>query len=179
MNAKMIRFVVILGAAGAAWIFGGDDRAQSGDSVVEFAVDDHAMNAAQAEAQRHLSRFFDAALTSNGISKPNTMVKVAFPVEGSQDQDMGVEVIWVGAFQTDGSDFVGQLANEPVAMPGLQAGSRVRFTEDMIRDWILPSEDGRAYGHYTTRVIVAQSDDDNFKQMISQVLMPNPAPASW
>ena len=177
MNAKMIRLVVIAGAAGAAWLWGdADTSARSGDPVVEFAANDQTMNDAQAEAQRHLPNFFGAALDANGASKPDTFVKVAFPVDQG---DMSVEVVWVSAFTKSGASMTGRLSNDPVAMPGLSAGSSVSFSEDMVRDWILPSPDGRAWGHYTTRVIAAQSQDENFQAQISQILMPDPAPKDW
>lgn len=180
MNAKIIRLIVILGAAGAAWFWGdADTSARSGDPVVEFAPGDKVMGDAQAEAQRHLPKFFEAALTEQGQSKPDTLLKVAFPIDDPSSSDMGVEVIWVGPFVRTGDGFSGALANEPVSMPGLHAGSTVSFSEDMVRDWILPAPDGRAWGHYTTRVIAAQSEDENFKAMISQILMPDAAPKDW
>ncbi|MEL7106472.1 MAG: DUF2314 domain-containing protein [Pseudomonadota bacterium] len=180
MNAKLIRLVVIAGVAGAAWLWGdADTSARSGDPVVEFAPGDQVMGAAQAAAQSHLPKFLEAALSDTGQSKPDTLVKVAFPVDDPNGSDMGVEVIWVGPFARTVDGFSGLLANEPVAMPGYHAGSSVTFDEDMIRDWILPGPDGRAWGHYTTRVIAAQSQDENFQAMISQILMPDPAPKEW
>lgn len=180
MNAKMIRLILIAGVAAGAWFWGdADSSARSGDPVVEFAAGDRVMGDAQAEAQLHLPKFFKAALTASGQSKPDTLLKVAFPIDDPQSPEMGVEVIWVSDFRRSGSEFSGRLSNEPVSMPGLHLGSRVAFTQDMVRDWVLPGPDGRAYGHYTTRVIAAQSDNAEFRDMIEQVLMPNPAPADW
>ncbi len=181
MNSKMIKTIVILGALGAFWILGdSDSEARSkGDPVVEFAASDLTMNDAQAEAQRTLPKFFEASLDPAGEAQRDTLVKVAFPVENAATPDMKVEVIWVGPFRKHGDSFVGSLANEPVSMPGFHAGSEVEFSEDMIRDWIMPGPDGRAFGHYTTRVIAFQSEDTQFKSMIAQMLMPNPAPDGW
>lgn len=181
MNFKMIKTLAILGALGAFWVFGdSDSEARSkGDPVVEFAANDLTMNDAQAEAQRTLPKFFEATLDGAGRAQRDSLVKVAFPIEDASTPDMGVEVIWVGPFRKDGDSFVGALANEPVSMPGFNAGSQVEFSQDMIRDWIMPGPDGRAFGHYTTRVIASQSDDTQFKSMIARMLMPNPAPAGW
>lgn len=180
MNSKMLRVVVLLGISGAAWLFGNPESdAGNGDPVVNFAAHDQDMNAAQATAKSHLPDFFKAALTPSGSSKPDTLVKVAFPIDDPQSPDIGFEVIWVGQFQMAEKGFIGRLANEPVSMPGFEAGSPVEFTEEMVRDWILPNGDGRFYGHYTTRVIAAQSDNAQFQDMIAQILMPEPVPADW
>lgn len=177
MTFRMIKGLAVLAAVGVAWIFGNPSSdARSGDPVVEFAATDQTMNDAQAEARRQLPKFMDTVLDADGLARSDTLVKVAFPTD---NPDMEVEVIWVGPFRRVGNGYAGALANEPVAMPGHHAGTEVTFSEDMIRDWILPGPDGRAFGHYTTRVIAAQSNNAEFRQMIGEILMPTPAPDDW
>ena len=146
------------------------------NGLENFPADDAEMNAAQAEAREHLPKFLSVALDDEGVSKEGCLVKVAFHVGGTSR----VEVIWVGPFRElqDGG-FAGALENDSVDMPGLSACDEVRFSLDMIQDWRLLDGTGRAYGHFTTRVIAATTTAPRLAERIAQIVSETPVPADW
>lgn len=165
-------FMVVVGGALylAGSLLGGSD-----DGVIHYDGNDLTMNEAQNEAQRSLPDFLANKLDANGVAVEGAMVKVAFPV--TREGVTGDEVIWVGPFGQMGGAFAGLLANQPVDMGG-NAGDAVEFTQDMIRDWTYQGADGKLYGNYTTRVMLADMDSGQAAQ-ISQILSTDPVPTRW
>lgn len=146
------------------------------DPVVGFDRDDPAMTAAVAAARKSLPAFLEAMLDAQGYGPDGGYLKVGFAVE---DPAIGVENIWVGPFRRLGNNrFVGLLANEPQAMPGLHNGDRVEFTQKMIVDWNLAAGDGRFWGDYTTRVVVSRLPADQARPLRKRFIEP-PVPAAW
>ncbi len=176
MNSQLIKLVFFGGCAAFGW-FASDfsGNAAGSDNVIEYGQGDMTMNDAQSEAQKHLPTFFANVLDEQGVAAEGAMVKVAFPV--TIDGVSGHEVIWVGPFGRDGNEFKGLLANRPRDMDA-QAGDLVEFTEPMIRDWMLRGPDGRLYGSYTTRVMLADLDKETAAQ-IAASLSEHPVPANW
>jgi uncharacterized protein YegJ (DUF2314 family) len=146
--------------------------ARAGDRTLEVAQGDTTMNAAQAEAQRHLDAFLLHA-TEDGLSVTGAALKVAFP-----DADGGNEVIWVEPFEVLQGGFAGRLANEPNALPGLARGDEVRFAEGEIRDWALWGGDGLLYGNFTTRVLLPRMRPESAAR-VAAVLSEAPMPPGW
>lgn len=145
-----------------------------GDPVISFENTDTEMNSAMATAQATLPVFLARATDAEGYGADGALVKVAF-IDDYGDP----EIIWVGPFLWDrGDGFAGLLANEPRALGNLRGGDRVDFTRDMIRDWSWTGPQGRLWGNYTTRVMLAQMDADTQAQM-NAILSPDPVPADW
>lgn len=160
----------ILGSVAPSFASGGG----GGDAVVGFADGDAKMGAAMATAQDTLPRFLANQIDANGNGVGNTSVKVAFDADGG-----GLEIIWVGSLQWDGdTGMEGNLNNQPNFMGDLNAGDRVTFSTDMVRDWSVVTNEGAMFGNYTTRVIVPQLDADT-QAALNAMLSPDPIPADW
>jgi uncharacterized protein YegJ (DUF2314 family) len=146
------------------------------DPVMSFSADDPTMNAAIATARKSLPLFLDTTLDADGFRSDAGHLKVSFPVDHA---DMDTEITWVGPFRRlSDDDFVGLLANEPVAMPGLHVGDAVSFRYDSIVDWNLESGDGRYWGDYTTRVVVGRLPASEAAASKGRFLDP-PVPSDW
>ena len=143
------------------------------DPVINYENTDSQMNAAQAEARSHLDRFFEHVLDANGIGQQGSGVKVAFPIG-----ENSTEVIWVSPFGIREGQLIGILANEPHSIEGMSVGDTVTFEQDQVRDWFFYGTDGKMYGSYTTRVMLADMAKDMSAQ-ISEMLSNTPAPAGW
>lgn len=135
-----------------------------GDKVVDFADDDAEMNAAKAQARQTLPVFWKHLEAHPDIDHS---LKVGLPTASGS-----LEHIWVANIRPEGDKVLGRLANAPVDLPGLEAGSPVTFTRDQISDWSY-AKDGKMYGHYTTRVIVKRLDPAEAAQVVA-MLSENP-----
>jgi uncharacterized protein YegJ (DUF2314 family) len=146
------------------------------DPIVRFEAGDPEMAAAIAAARKTLPAFLAATLDAEGYGPDDGYLKVAFPV---QHPEMETENIWVGPFRRfpDGV-FVGLLANDPHAMPGLRNGDRVEFDQAMIVDWNLAAGGGKVWGDYTTRVVVGRLPEDQAAPLRARFSDP-PVPSDW
>ena len=156
-----------LGLAGLA----GATGAAAEGGLVERRSDDPAILAAYDRAQETLPRFLELAETPPpDWSSPS--LKVAF--EGTNR----VENIWIVAFAAVDEDrFTGQLANDPVNLPGLAYGDTVRFGAEQIIDWSF-IRGGRAYGHYTTRELLGDLPEKD-AAAVRAFLSDRPLPEGW
>lgn len=69
--------------------------------------------------------------------KPGDEVKLIFRYDEEYDddeEDVAVERMWVRITGIDGDDFRGELDNDPVAIPDLQAGDEIEFASYHITD---------------------------------------------
>jgi uncharacterized protein YegJ (DUF2314 family) len=114
---------------------------------IAYLPDDHPeMSAAIAKARATLPEFRRLlAAPEPGMSD--------FGIKARFKTPDGGEHCWIGELQASGSGFVGKLTVHPQHVAGLQLGSRVEVTEDMITDWSY-SQNGVFRGHYTTKVLV-------------------------
>ncbi|SEW21702.1 Uncharacterized conserved protein YegJ, DUF2314 family [Cognatiyoonia koreensis] len=172
----MIARALVLGLALALPVAAGAEVLPEPDPTVLFDANDPEMNSAITAARKSLPLFLNNALDADGFGPRGAYVKVRFPVSGGNFDN---ENIWVGPFlRLDRADFVGLLANQPEAMPGLNAGDQVTFDYDMIVDWNLDAGAGRFYGDYTTRVVISrlsQSEQNHYK---ARFIDP-PVPTDW
>ena len=146
------------------------------DPTVLVEDNDREMNKAILAARKTLPAFLANTVDAEGYGPRGGFLKVRFEVNAQGATD---ENIWVGPFANfEGQDFVGLLANQPVAMPGLNAGDQVSFSYDMIVDWNLDAGDGRYYGDYTTRVVIARLDPSEAAAFKDRFIDP-PVPAEW
>lgn len=141
--------------------------------VIRYS-DGHArMTAAQASARQHLAQFLAHVLDEDGAASDGAAVKIAIPTAGG-----GQEVIWVSPFARRGETYLGILADEPKSIDGYHQGDLISFDSAQVRDWSFFGEDGRMYGSYTTRVIMAQLDPAQAER-IQGLLSPTPLPSNW
>jgi uncharacterized protein YegJ (DUF2314 family) len=84
---------------------------------------------------------------------PGERFKVKAPFE---TQDGGHEWMWVEVVGWEGDTLVGMLANEPFAISGLRAGSRVEVEIDSIFDYIHELPTGARVGNETQAIIERQ-----------------------
>lgn len=152
----------------------GPVRTSTGEDVVVFSDDDLRMSTAQDTAQKHFSRFLDHVLNDQDQARADAAVKVAVPLEG----EAGTEVIWVTPFARRDGLFIGALANEPRFLTGLVAGDVIAFDGGQVRDWSFYGPDGKMYGSYTTRVILADLAPEQAAR-IRALLSTNPLPSDW
>lgn len=147
--------------------------AEAADPVVEYTNDDARMNAAQKEARAHLDRFMAEVLDGDGVSVEGAAIKVAVAVDGTSN----FEVIWVAPFASRDGGLIGLLANQPRDIAG-NAGDPIRFSRDQVRDWSFFGPDGKMYGSFTTRVILADLEPAEAAQ-IAALLSDAPTPDHW
>lgn len=132
-----------------------------------------AMSAAEDAALRHLDRFFARVLNGSGAADSDAAVKIALPLRGG-----GTALAWIAPFAPDGERFIGVLATQQRAIEGYQPGDIVSFGRDQVRDWSFFGEDGKMYGSYTTRVLLAALDPE-MTSAIADILSDEPLPAGW
>ena len=147
-------------------------------AIIDLAVDDPAIVAAEAQAQASLPKFLIEVVGPDGYALQTTALKVAFDTVNPEEAGMVSEAIWVSPWGMSQGQFRGLLANEPLALGDLKAGDVVDFTQDQISDWSFVGDDGKLYGNYTTRVIVTQMPPDDAAPII-QMLSAEPVPANW
>ena len=145
---------------------------QAGDGVTPYRDTDTVMNAAIEDAQNTLDRFVRNAFDNSGHAGPDASVKVGFDVGQN-----GVEVIWVTNLTKTGRRWTGRLNNDPVFMDGVSYGDAVRFSTNQIYDWTY-SLGGKAYGSYTTRVIL-EGLDTEARAQVRATLSDRPLPPGW
>ena len=96
---------------------------------------------------------------------------------GLPTPDGGHEHIWVSNLRRERGQLVGDLANEPVGLPGRHAGSRVEIDDALVSDWAIFADEGM-YGSFTTRVMLPFIDPSEAASL-RQMLTPQPLPAGW
>lgn len=136
----------------------GQPSARMQDQVERFGPDDATMNTAIEEARAGLPRFWELYDANQG---ENFMLKVGFPTP-----DGGQEHIWVDEIRREAGGLSARIQNEPENVPSVQYGQRAPFDEALVSDWAV-TRDGRTYGHYTTRVVIASLPTEEQAQYAS------------
>lgn len=155
----------------ALWLDAAPGGAESGSLII---LDDHTpdMRKAIEKARDTLPKALEAASRGGTELSEGLSLKVTFAASN------GNEHIWVNRIARDGDGFIGLLANEPRYMPGKRHGSAVEFKPDAIIDWALPTDQGKFFGHYTTRVLI-QNIAPEERGRIRSILNLRPAPRGW
>ena len=139
---RMLAFLVLLPFRIIGRVFG------LGRAPVMHLPDDHPeMAAAIAEARATLPEF-RSRLGAPPAGTGHFGVKARFPVPGG-----GGEHCWVGDLVPEGEGFTGKLTVAPHQLPGLQLGSPVNVSQDMITDWSYALHDVYQ-GHFTTKALM-------------------------
>jgi len=141
------------------------------NNVVMVATEDEAMTQAQASAQKTLPKFLTVVQAASTDWQTATL-KVALQGETQ------IENIWVSNFKAlSEHGFEAVLSNDPVDLPGLQAGDRVKFNYAQIVDWAFVKE-GKGYGFYSVRAILPMMEDQQREGMVA-FLSTQPTPPIW
>jgi uncharacterized protein YegJ (DUF2314 family) len=140
--------------------------------VIGYEATDARMNAAIDEARRTLPFFLEAFVTSPEDQRSAFSLKL-----GLTTYDGGVEHIWVSNLRLEGGAFVGELANEPIGLPGMALGSPVDVDLDRVSDWSILAKEG-LYGGFTMRVMLADMPPQQREEM-QAYLSAQPLPEGW
>ncbi|THH38017.1 DUF2314 domain-containing protein [Aliishimia ponticola] len=146
--------------------------ADSGNMYVYPDGHDSAMLDAIEEARGTLPKALAAASTGARSFAPSLTLKVTFEVES------GAEHIWLDTIRRRGKGFSGRLANEPRYIQNARLGTVMRFDEGAIMDWSLLASDGRAFGHYSTRVLLQKLPAAQAAEY-RKILTRTPTPPNW
>ncbi len=151
----------------------GPAQAGSGDTDINYRVDDTKLKAAQTEARNHLDQFFAFILEDAAVAPDEAGVKVAVPNGDGPDK-----VIWVSPVGKRGGQFVGLLASEPNANSGQHAGDVLVFDQSQVQDWYFHGSNGKMYGSYITRAMLDDLSTDAAAR-ITALLSETPLPTNW
>ena len=112
--------------------------------VVPVSDDDPRMAAAVAEARGAFPQF--VAAFENRADDQN------FSVKGPITRGERTEFIWINVDAIEGDVIYGKLGNDPIDLPGLKLGDRVRLGADELSDWIY-FENEDMHGGFSLKVI--------------------------
>ncbi|MEQ5868405.1 DUF2314 domain-containing protein [Sagittula sp. NFXS13] len=146
------------------------------ESTIPFAQSDPDMNAAITEARSHLDAVLSRLIGADGQVHPALNLKASLPVTHFEVEN---EIIWIDSLAvTEDGGFTGHLANVPSYMPGHELGDTITFDTSQIVDWSVLADDGRMFGHYTTRVMMRQMTAAEAEQ-IGDLISADPMPDAW
>ena len=137
IGSALVLALLILGCSGK----------ESPDNFVRVSSQDAELNAAIARAQETLPGFLER-LANPMSDDADFLLKVAMLTK-----DNGREHIWVKNIERTESGLSGNIANVPVALPGIKIGDRVEFNESDVSDWLISKLDGSMEGGFTVVVL--------------------------
>lgn len=111
-------------------------------SVVPVKAADTEMDAAIRRARAGLAGFLER-MDDPAPGERGFALKVALP-----DEQGALEHIWTTNVTRAGAKFQARVANAPVAVRGIKAGSVIEFEEAQVSDWMF-RRDGRIVGNET------------------------------
>lgn len=125
-------------------------EAEGGETpVFEVSDDDPAMQKAVEEARRRWPEFVTAFEADN-----SRQAAVKAPICRGDN----CEFIWIEVTAIENDVIYGKLGNEPVNLPGLKLGSRVRTTVAELNDWGYVDEKGEFIGGFTVAVMMKAAE---------------------
>ena len=147
----IVRGLTVLVAAGAV-LTAGCSRPEAAPPLSEQVIhadDSAALSAARAEALATLPVFW-SKFYARSPDLSEFGVKIELPTT-----DGGSEAIWGVPVREAKDEVVVRLLNDGERLP-LKFGAEVRAPESKIWDWTY-TKDGKAFGHFTTRVLLKQA----------------------
>jgi uncharacterized protein YegJ (DUF2314 family) len=143
----------------AARLRAGDVRAALDDGrqspVINIPDSDPRMVAAVAEARRRWPEFVAAFETRAG---KNFSAKIPITRQGN------TEFIWLEVTAMEHDIVYGTLGNEPMNLPGLKLGSRVKAKLEKLNDWCYVGPAGELVGGFTVKVLEEVAKGSKRKQ---------------
>lgn len=112
--------------------------------VIEVAPDSKAMEQAEAEARRRWPQFVKVFEERAGSS---------FAVKAPITRGKNTEFIWITVTALENDVIYGELANEPVDLPGLKLGSTVKTPARDLNDWGYLDRAGEFVGGFTIKAV--------------------------
>ncbi len=130
------------------------------------------LTAPQIAARVHLDRFFEAVLDENGVAQRDAAVRIVLRGENGRPA-----FVWLTPFAQDGGQFYGALTE---AVAGSQAAAKglISFDRSQVVDWSFYGDDGRLYGNFTARILLATLQPAQAAEISAQ-LSKTPAPQGW
>ncbi len=148
----------------------GPARAGSGEPVIHAA----SIDAAPGDLARiHLTQFLDYSLNDNQALRSGVGMKVAL-----EAGDGGTVSIWVTPIDTAEGRVMGRVADAPEGLSVVGEGDVVAFEQDQVQDWYFIGRNGRMYGNYTTRALLAGMSSGAAAQLRATLSL-TPTPATW
>jgi len=132
------------------------------DRIIDTTADDETLNAAMKQATDTLDVFW-AKFEAKAQGSSDFVIKL-----GMTGQDGFKEFIWAEPIRREADQVVARLANEPEHLRGLTLGSEVRVSQSLIADWSY-AKDGKAYGHFSTRVLLPRMTPEERAQIEGQL----------
>ena len=127
-----------------------------------------ALTAQQAAARAHLDLFLRNVVGKD--QSPSSEAAVRISVRSDAD---GPRLLWVTDVFQSGSQFSGVQAGHSANPARI-----VHFERTQIVDWSFVGSDGRMYGNYGTRLVLATVNPTQAHQ-IAAILSENPTPREW
>lgn len=120
---------------------------------------DGAMAAAQKQAQQTLPVFWRAYNQRLADEGSDYLVKAPFRTAHG-----GQEFMWIAVSSHSNDHLRGTLLNQPEDVPALKAGAEVTVPVAELADWSYQKA-GRAYGNYTTRVMIKRANAEEAAEL--------------
>ena len=174
MRGRLLGVALLCAAFVSANAGGGVAAARNGEAPrAGFNASRIDMTVAQAQAHRHLDRFFDAVVGADGVARNGAAIRIALKAENGRTEE-----VWVTPFAKRDGILMGALADTPRHAKGRKAGDLISFQRADVRDWSFYGPDGRIYGNFATRLMLTAIAPDQAAD-IAALLSETPAPAGW
>lgn len=132
---------------GAGHVFDDGKRINAERRLSMFDTDPALQEAARI-AKRTRGKFDEAFVRREG---QNFSVKGIFSDNGQR------EAIWVRVTKLTDDGYLGELADRPKYLKGVEKGQITHILRDEIVDWMVQAQEG-IYGAFTTRVLLSRQD---------------------
>jgi len=124
-----------------------DDLVGREDKVGHAATDSEMMESAHLRSIAELPDVKRRFLGKLPVGS-TLFIKHGFPTASGDS-----EYMWIAVQAWTGDKISGILANEPIDVPGLRAGSSVKISESEVFDWTIAHNDGHNEGNYTSKAV--------------------------
>jgi uncharacterized protein YegJ (DUF2314 family) len=132
------------------------------DTLIESGYDEEEMEAAIARARREVDSFIAELAKPTG---ENHAVKV--PITDQDD----TEHFWLIDVSYSDGEFAGTINNEPGIVSNVRIGDKRKVKKSEISDWMF-MQDGKMYGNYTLRPLLAAMPKDEAERYRSMLASP-------
>jgi len=137
-------------------------QAKMSDTLIESGYDEEEMEAAIARARMEVDSFIAELAKPTG---DNHSVKV--PITDGDD----TEHFWLVNVSYANGQFAGTIDNEPGIVTNVRIGDKRQVSKGEISDWMF-MRDGKMYGNYTLRPLLAAMPEDEAEKYRSMLAEP-------
>jgi uncharacterized protein YegJ (DUF2314 family) len=140
---------------------GGGGGGDEPNTLVAGGYDQQEMDAAIARARSEVDTFIATMTSGNGSD-----FAVKIPVE----DDGETEHFWLTDISYSDGEFSGLIGNDPGIVSNVTFGQAMKIDKSAISDWMY-MRDGKMYGNYTLRPLLATMDEKQaafFRSMLAE-----------